>query len=111
MVYSSFMDERKERSPQDIFNASRVLNNLFSGRISPAQATRAMKAGFASLGLEKEEGYGRLSDQHTLFKEVNFELTQKQMVAWDDFVICFEREFDISEEKRISRNRLVPLAN
>ncbi len=97
-----------ERSPREIFDASRVLNRLFSQRITPAQAAREFRAGFDRLRLTQDEAFGRINAQHQSFLEGNFELSQRQMVDWDHLVICLETFFDTPEDARISRNRLVP---
>ena len=93
----------------DSFKASLILNRLFNARLNPAQATRAIAAEFARHGLTHEQAYERIRAQHRYFLEGNLTMSQRQGVDWDHVTINLEAQYEIPEEERVSKNRLVPV--
>jgi hypothetical protein len=88
---------------------SLVLNKLFSGRIEPFQAASAIESELLERQkLSKANAHARLRNEHNIFQESNL-LNQIQRVNWDHTIIIIEGNWEIPEEERISKNRLVPI--
>ena len=105
------MNSIESKTRPDNFDPNIVINKLLLGQLSPARAAKTLNEGFNRQRLPDEEVIDRFRGLQLLLSESNLGLTRRQMVKVDDLIICIENIRRVPEEFRISRNRLVPLAN
>ena len=100
------MYSERERSRGQ--TAGYVIGELLRGRVTPAGAARDVRQIFERQGLNAEESYQRVIDQHNVFSDATKDLPQVQGVRWDNFVICMGQFLGIPEEQRL-KERIVPV--